>query len=345
MHMRKADRILDAFFDPNNRGVASFRECYVAITGDKSISGYLKGCDPVNLRESLDSQSFSAVLGNAINRRMVQEYNTPDRYDVWKKLATVVNVPDFRNQNLTRFGGYGDLPIVGERDPYPALTSPGDESASYGVTKRGGTEDITLEMIKNDDVRSIRAIPKKLAQAAKRTLSKFVLDFLRLNPVVYDGVALFHASHNNLGNTALSAVSMAAARASMQKQRELGSNDPLGLTPKYLLVAFDQEETAYNLFRRGTNLDKTFVQSLDVEVIPVWYWDDINDWCAVADPAMCPTVEVGFLDGEEEPELFLQDHPSVGSMFSNDKLTYKIRHIYSGAAVDYRGIYKAVVAG
>ncbi len=345
MRMSKADRILDAFFDPNNCGVASFRECYVAITGDKSIGGHLRDCDPVNLRESLDSQSFSSVLVNAINRRMVQEYNIADRYDVWRKLAKVFSAPDFRNQTLTRFGGYGDLPIVGERDPYPELISPSDESASYGVTKRGGTEDITLEMIKNDDVRSIQAIPKKMAQAAKRTLSKFVLDFLRLNPVIYDGVTLFHASHNNLGNAALSSSSLAAARSAMQKQREFGSNDPLGLTPKYLLVSFDQEESGYNLFRRGTNNDKTFVQSLDVEVVPVWYWDDINDWCAVADPAMCPTIEVGFLDGKEEPELFLQDHPSVGSMFSNDKLTFKIRHIYGGTVGDYRGIYKAVVAG
>lgn len=342
--MSKAGRILDAFFDPNNRQVTSFRECYIALTGDRYISGRLAECDIVHMRESLGSQSFSAVLGDAIRRRMVREYITADRYDVWRKLATVKRVPDFRSRSLTRFGGYGDLPTVGEGDPYPSLASPSDEQAGYGVIKRGGTEDITLEMVKNDDVKAIQAIPKKMAQAAKRTLSKFVLDFLRLNPTVYDGVALFHASHNNLGNAALSSVSLAVARTVMQKQKELGSNDPLGLKPKYLLVAFDQEETAYNLFQRGSNQDRTFVQSIDIEVVPVWYWDDPNDWCAAADPATYPTIEVGFLDGEEEPQLYLQDNPGVGSMFSNDKLTFKIRHIYGGTVVDYRGIYKAVVA-
>jgi hypothetical protein len=46
-----------------------------------------------------------------------------------------------------------------------------------------------------------------------------------------------------------------------------------------------------------------------------------------------PVLEVGFLDGQEEPELFVQDQPNGGSMFSNDKLTYKIRHIYGGTVL------------
>ena len=27
-------------------------------------------------------------------------------------------------------------------------------------------------------------------------------------------------------------------------------------------------------------------------------------------------------------------------MFTNDQLTYKIRHIYGGAVIDYRGFYR-----
>ncbi len=63
-----------------------------------------------------------------------------------------------------------------------------------------------------------------------------------------------------------------------------------------------------------------------------------------ADPRQIPTIEVGFLNGREEPELFVQDTPNVGSLFSNDQVIYKIRHIYSGAVMDFRGFYKAVVA-
>ena len=31
-------------------------------------------------------------------------------------------------------------------------------------------------------------------------------------------------------------------------------------------------------------------------------------------------------------------------MFSHDKLTWKIRHIYGGNVLDYRGLYGAIVA-
>jgi DNA primase large subunit len=58
-----------------------------------------------------------------------------------------------------------------------------------------------------------------------------------------------------------------------------------------------------------------------------------------------PGIEIGFLDNQQEPELFVQDNPTVGSMFTNDKVTYKIRHIYGGNVVEYRGWDKSVVAG
>jgi hypothetical protein len=348
--------MLDAFFDPahkNHRSVQSFRECYREITGDDRVTGRLESCDPIRLREamgdsvfreSLDSTSFSSVLGSSITRRLVADYREMGQYDVWRALAQTVPVADFRSNERTRFGGYGDLPAVAEGDPYAALASPTDEKATYAVTKRGGTEDVTLEMIKNDDVGSIRRIPMKLSRSAKRTLAKFVLDFLRSNPAIYDTVALFHSNHGNLGAAALDATSLAAGRLAMLKQTEAGSSDRLGIGPKNLWVSVDGQEAAVNLFNRSTNNDKTFIQENALQVIPVWYWTDANDWCLSADPNDIPTIELGFLDGAEEPELFVQDTPTVGSVFSHDKLTYKIRHIYGGNVLDYRGLYKAVVA-
>ena len=100
----------------------------------------------------------------------------------------------------------------------------------------------------------------------------------------------------------------------------------------------DLEETAVDLFRRNTENDKTFVQSQRIEVMPVWYWTDASNWCLTTDPDDIPTIEIGFLDGNEEPELFVQDSPTNGSMFTHDKLTWKIRHIYGGNVLDYRGM-------
>jgi hypothetical protein len=47
-------------------------------------------------------------------------------------------------------------------------------------------------------------------------------------------------------------------------------------------------------------------------------------------------LEVGFLDGQESPELYVADSPTSGSLFTNDVITYKIKHIYGGAVIDFR---------
>jgi hypothetical protein len=352
---KKIASMFDAFFDPKHKDHAStqsFRECYIEVTGDRRVTGRMENVDRARLRESLgeafreslDSTSFANVLGNSITRRLIADYREKNQYDVWRPACDVVPITDFRTNERTRYGGYGDLPAVAEAAPYAALASPTDEKATYAISKRGGTEDITLEMIKNDDVGAIRRIPVKLARSAKRTLAKFVLDFVRTNPTLYDSVAFFHATHGNLGSAALDATSLAAARLRMLKQAELNSADRLGIGPKNLWVALDGEEAAVDLFRKNTNLDKTFVNELSLSVMSVWYWTDTNDWAISADPMDIPGIEIGFLDNQQEPELFVQDNPTVGSMFSNDKITYKIRHIYGGTVVEFRGWDKSVVA-
>jgi hypothetical protein len=339
--------MLDAFWDPGHKDhgrVQSFKECYIEMTGDRLVSGRLRECDQSRLVESLGSASLGEVLGDSVTRRMLAEYRAAVDFDGWRQLVNVVPVNDFRMQHRTRWGGYGDLPTVAEGDNYQPLTSPGDEEATYKAGKKGGTEDITLEMIKNDDVGVIRRIPTKLSRAAKRTLAKFVFDFLRSNPVIYDTKALFHADHNNLFTAALSKTELSVHRLAMLKQTELSSNDRIGIAPTRLVVPSDLQEAAVDLFKLNTNNDKTFIQTLTMNIIPVWYWTDANDWCTAADPADIPGIEMGFLDGRQEPELFVQDTPNVGSMFAADKLTYKIRHIYGGAVTDYRAFTKAVVA-
>jgi len=337
----KINDMLDAFFDPahkSHKDTRSFKECYIEITGDKHVTGRLEDVDQNRLRESLgadfreslNSASFANALGNSITRRMQALYTGMTDLQTWRKIASVTSVNDFRTQERTRIGGYGNLPAVTESGAYVALTSPSDAKASYAATKRGGLESVTLEMVKNDDVAAIQRIPMELALAAGNTLYEFAFDFLRTNPTVYDTVALYHASHNNLFTGALSASEFALHRLAMGKQARAGSAKRLGTQIKYLVVPFELQETAYNMFVRNANLDQTFIQSLTPDVIVVPYWTDANDWCTVADPTRMPGIEIGFLDGREEPELFIQDAPNVGSMFNNDTITYKIRHIYGG---------------
>lgn len=339
---------------PQGQGVRSFRGLYVEVTGDQNVTGRLS--EATRLTESLDSTSFDQILGDSITRRMVAEYAAISQAQWRGTIADVVPVSDFRTQRRMRFGGYANLATVGQGAPYPAMTSPTDEEATYAPAKRGGTEDVTLEMIANDDVGVIRRIPSKMARAASQTLYEFVFDFLRTNAVIYDAVALAAAGHgNNITTTALSSTNLVAMRNKMKKQADMSNAKRIGLNARYLWVPTDLEELAFQLTMATKAINDAgvvttaepsapnFVNKIGIEARVVDYWTDTNDYWVTADIGQTPMIEVGFLNGREEPELFVQDLPNVGSMFSNDKLTYKIRHIYGGAVLDYRGFQGGIV--
>lgn len=320
----------------------SIKDWYRHFTGDIKVTGKANGNNGL-LSESIVTTGFTNALASTLHRIAVAEYKLLP-YDDWKKLCSRIGgVTDFRSNERVRWGGYGNLPTVNQAGSYTALTTPGDEKAAFSVTKKGGTEDVTLEAIKNDDVGLIASIPVRMGRAAKITLYEFVMNLVIGNPTIYDSVALYHATHGgNLLNTALNATSYLAARNVMKNQTEKDSAKKLGIPPKYLLVAngSDNEKVAYELTTQAWNKanDKSdFHQTFGVEPIVVIHQSSAANWRLIADPMFTPTIEVGFLDNQEEPEIFVQDMPNVGSFFTNDKTTFKIRHIYGGDILDYRG--------
>ena len=65
-----------------------------------------------------------------------------------------------------------------------------------------------------------------------------------------------------------------------------------------------------------------------------------TNWYLFADPTMIPMLEVGFYNGQEDPEILVQDAPAQGSVFTADKITYKVRHIWGLTVLDYRGFQR-----
>lgn len=364
--IEKKQGALDAFFAKDyTKGYHSFREAFMDFTGrnprafdedfNRVIMRETVGAFDSSFRasESMDTTSWAQALGDSITRRMVAEYAQPSLQSWQAIVSSKVPVNDFRTQRIDRIGGYGTLPTVNQGAPYQPLTSPEDEEVTYALTKRGGTEDITLEMIANDDVRAIQNIPSKLGLAAAQTLFRFVWDFLNTNPNIYDGNALFTVggAHSNSATNALSQSNLSAARIAMRNQAAYGdTSNILSLVPKILVVVNDLEEIAFQLSNSAVAVPSTPAGPSDtpnlhqnLQAIVVDYWTSTTQWIAVADPKMCPTFELGFYQGRELPELFTQADPNTGSAFSADKVTYKIRHIYSGAVLDYRGFYRGNV--
>jgi len=352
LHESKGVRLLEGVFSGEGC-VRSLRDAYVMITGDKDLTGRAENCSQTNmlefmtdgefrLTEAISASSFVNVLGTAVSRHMLRYYADLPLLGAWRKLVNVTSLNDFRSHRRVKLGGFGKLPTVLEGGSYNQLDSPDEESYSVAVTKRGGTETITLEAIANDDVGLVREVAREMALAAAHTLFEFVFDFLKDNPNIYDSLPLFDVNRGNLGSAALSLAGLSGSYLAQSRFENVPLRKRHYIKPKFIVVPIDLEETAFNALQRNLNLDKTFIQTRGLEVVPVPYWTDANDWCLVGDPAAHPTIELAFFGGREDPELIVGDLPAGGSLFSNDQATYKIRHVYGGAVADWRAFYKNV---
>ncbi len=306
------------------------------------------------LSAALDTSTWGEAFGDSIRRALLRDFRD-DRFQLWRKIVSaIVPVKDFRTNRRIRVGGYGDLQAVSEQATYPTLASPTDEEVTYAVSKRGGIEDLTWEMIQNDDMGSIRLIPRRLARAAQRTLNNFVFGFLASATNIYDGVALFHANHNNTSTNVLTYANVITGIKSMGQQTfygESGVEMASQVYPKYLLhptelleEAFDITQSAVKVISGENSTQPSVINRLGVEPLWVPELTDANNWYLAADPLLVDTVEIGFLEDMQDPELFVEDNPLAGSGFNADKVRYKIRHVYGGAVLDYRGFYRGAPA-
>jgi len=339
---------------PSFRGL---KEAYIEFTGDKDV----RGNDGI-MKEAISSD-FPQALGTSMERRLLKEYSRLDVNTAWRKFASIENVDNFKTQDRIQIGGLADLPTVAENGTYTTFNSPNEVKASYAVIKKGKILVVTWEMIKNDDLRMVSRLVSEMGKAASRTLAKFVFDLI-LNVsggvinagTIYDSKALYHADHSNTTTDDLDYDPVDAAITAMANQLQADSNEPLNINAKYLMVPYELRAAAKLLIESekkpsssGTGTIESInpnYKSLEPIILPKGYLRaDQNNWYVLADPADLEYLNIGFLDGKQEPELFLQDQPTVATVFTNDQIKYKVRHVYSGVQTDYRGYYGGIVSG
>ncbi len=327
----------------------SIKEAYILATGDKEVTGRIGR----RMLASIDTAQFDVIVGNALNKALVADYNKMDMIADVRKVANMVDLNSIQEQKRIRYGGYTDAPTVAEGGPYLGADSPDDEEAVYTPVKKGYTEDITIETIKKDDVGAVNKVPSRIARATSRTMYKAVFQLLNphVNSAIYDAKALYHADHSNTATTALGAdgVALFAAVKRMLSQAEAGSSEVIGIRPGYLLHPVSLAQIADQLTRGAYgvyNNQPTYLQALGIQplLVPFWESADSTDWALTPRREDGVPVEVGFVDGKQTPEIFVSDLANVGSMFTNDKITYKIRFWYGMAVIDYRFADGSIVA-
>jgi hypothetical protein len=340
--------------DSMNKGVPAFRslrEAYTTVTGDWNLDKLRAGAGftgHVLASEAVLAADFPNILLNSMTKRLLQDW-AELALDGLPNLYTKASISDYKIQDRVREGYFGELATVAEGGPYVEVAYPTDELVTYQMVKRGGMLTISEETIRNDDLGAIARFPGRLARAGRWTLKNYITQFFVTNPnYTGDAVAWFNAGHNNLSTVALSQDSLIADEVALMTQTEKDSGEPLGLPLDWLMVPaalaatarqINQTNTAgSNAFfqRFGVNNERIYVNEKLTDVIDYYYGTNQNN---------APFLEMGFLDGIENPQIFLANQPTIGTQFTNDELQYKVKFPFAGAIIDFRGVGKHVVAG
>jgi hypothetical protein len=330
------------------RHFSSLPQAYVEASGDANINYFGK-----RVRQNFELPSFEEMLGNTLNRKLMQDYRVEYR---WRDLVTAITGPsDFRQNTRARIKYVPDIPSLTEDEPYADLQTPSgdDEAVTYTINTTGCYINFSRRVLINNDIGAIERAVAQLSRAASRTIAKRVWALLSGNAIYgVDELNMFHANHGNVGTSALSAASLTAARNALFAQVEPGSTEPLGLGggPLLLVIPIGLESTALPLnhvhfldgaftlnpwiHRFGDHNENIFVNPL---------LSDANDWYLLDVSGNVGLIETGFLMGKDQPELMIADNPLADETFTQDRVTYKLRWEFECVILDYRGAYKAVV--
>ncbi|MGH1447427.1 MAG: head maturation protease, ClpP-related [Cognatishimia sp.] len=286
---------------------------------------------------------FAYITTEVMNRRLLDAYER--RVANWQRLAgTPMQASDFRELHAVRFGGDFQLKTVKENGEYEEATLK-DEAEGLKVERRGRTINITFEAVVNDDMGAFDRIPREFAIAARQMEASMVWALIRENAVLKsDDVALFHASHGNLGTAAgITVDSVGKARKRMWEQKAYGaaekSEDFLMIEPDLLIVP-PALETAAGKFTAEFTPAKTtdanpYRATLEPIVAPhlgaVAGGSDTAWYVASSD---MPPISVAHLEGHAAPTV-----RTIEGM-NPDKVTMNARHIFGAAATEFRGIDK-----
>jgi len=339
--------VREARADRNVRPFRGIREAYVHCTGDGDFLDLNRG-NFYRTSEAIATTDFPNILLNSLTKKLIQDYQEYNFLPGLEKLYVATTAADYKPQDRVRLGYLSDLPTVAEAGPYTELTKPTDEKITYSLAKKGGLLTISEETIRNDDLGKITQFPERMARAARHTLATFVTNFF-ITPPNYDpdGLAWFHATHANTGTTALSSGELDVRAIALAKQSEKDSTNRLGLTLDWIMIPIDLRPTAMQINRNmlATNNWYQRFGPNEENIIVNPLLTDVTDWYGGCFSSSAPFLEIGFLDGYQTPQLLIAKDPRFGAQFTNDQLQIKAKYVFGGKPIDFRGVFKEVVAG
>jgi len=265
------------------------------------------------LQAAFSTLSLPGILSNTANKFLLEAFNAVE--DTWKQIAAVGSVKDFKQITNYRLTGNFTYLQVGP-DGELKHGKIGEESFTNKAETYGRMFSITRHDIINDDLGALTAVPGRLGRGAA----------LKINDVFWtafmDNALFFTAArgcYQEGAATALSVASLTAAELLFLDQTD-PDGDPLGITPKILLVpnalfvagtqlmhdleVREDGNTSRKQFTTGNPHAGKFTVARSSYLSNASYTGySALAWYLLADPRDLPVIEIVFLNGKQEPTV------------------------------------------
>jgi hypothetical protein len=285
-----------------------------------------------------NTADFPYILADSARKQMLAAYAlaTPT-YRIWAKPSTS---PDFKTMSRLRLSEAPTFLKVNEGAQI-TLGTMSESREQYALLTAGRGASFTRQMMINDDVGAFLDLLNAFGFQAARYENKTVYAILTANAAMSDSVALFHATHANLGSGAIGNTGLDAMFSAMAIQKGLDGVSILNLMPKFLITPAAKASTAQTALTATGNNVKTTDQNwfagrltpvsdgeLDASSTAVWY--------GACDPAIAPGVEYCHLEGAEGPQSIRKENEDA-------ILGVQIYMFldFAAKAVDFRTLYKS----
>lgn len=328
------------------------------------------------LMEAAASGDFPELMRNTMYKTALKSY--VEFPQTWRNIVSEVsNLKDFRANYRTRMSEAEDLEEVKEYGEYRDSDLL-DEDLNFRLYKFGRRFSVSWETLVNDDTGKIKKQSERFGKRAAKHLDQAVWTMVTNHTTnIYDGTALFTTAHANMLGTAvtktnaLNEQNLINAFAAFRQQTDM-RGEQIDIVPRFLAVSPMQEPLAWKLLKGnfmplipdiaqdslgGQNPNKyvslqpgaagtttagaanqpNFFQGRLTPLIVPWLGN--GEWYLIGDPKMHDTIEVGFLNGKQEPEILIQDGV-YGTAFSHDKIQYRVKMVYGKVILDYKTFYK-----
>lgn len=291
----------------------------------------------VELLQGMHTTSdFANLLANVAHKRLLMAFETtPMTFLPW---TLERDLPDFKTAKVVRRTALPSLDAVPEGQPYKYITF-GDTGENYALGSYGNLIAISRQVIIGDDLRALDDILGAMGAAAADTRGDVVYALLTNNGAMSDGVALFHATHNNLlgSGAAPSIAQLGAMLMKLRKQTE--NSKKLNLTMAHLVLPAELEFVARQIFAafvatQPSNAKPDGLLALVNNIHSDARLDDtsIAVYYGFADPARAPVIVRGTLDGQGPGPAIERNE-----VFESGAIVLKVTDDFGAAVVGYHG--------